>query len=298
MQKTITTNIRYDGDALADHSIDIAILSKFLMALSALVKEANSLVNSNESEINIRVNANVEQNCFELSLTYIYSFIEATKDFFNHENVVPLKEILDWLGITPADIIVGTGVGFWYLIKNKKGRSISANEIIREDDNYIYLKDEKGNEIKVSWHVFNTYQQKTIRRHAQNFISPLNEKGIDNIGFYDNQDTEKSHTIHKSEVKDFLDYDIEKEEEIEEEELVKNETVKYIVIYKPTLDETTTTWSFLLNEKPVNIDISETDIVKDAVKRGGIGFDDTYKVKLEEEEYKTKKNQYKTRYNY
>ncbi|MFK7866314.1 MAG: hypothetical protein AB8B77_02620, partial [Alphaproteobacteria bacterium] len=53
---------------------------------------------------------------------------------------------------------------------------------------------------------------------------------------------------------------------------------------------------FLLDDKAITVDISETNIAEKTMDRGEVRVGDTYKVKLEETQYKTPKGQYRIRY--
>ena len=56
------------------------------------------------------------------------------------------------------------------------------------------------------------------------------------------------------------------------------------------------TWDFLLDGRSVSVDISETNIAKDAIARDEVRVGDTYKVKMKELQYRTPKGQIRTRY--
>ena len=49
----------------------------------------------------------------------------------------------------------------------------------------------------------------------------------------------------------------------------------------PVFDVKAPNWRFLYRRKPIYADIRETNIAKDAVKRGGSFMNDRYKVKME-----------------
>ena len=70
-----------------------------------------------------------------------------------------------------------------------------------------------------------------------------------------------------------------------------NITTRYLVIHRPELSEKAKQWSFLLADRAINADISDTDIAKNAVTRGEVRVGDTYKVNLQERQYKTQAGQ-------
>jgi hypothetical protein len=52
-------------------------------------------------------------------------------------------------------------------------------------------------------------------------------------------------------------------------------------VYGPVFDSKAPNWRFRYKKKPIYADIKETNIAKDAVKRGGSFLNDRYKVKME-----------------
>lgn len=183
MTQKETTIIRYDGAALADHSIDVAHLAPSLLALSEIIKNANKLVNGDKAGIKVMVNANLEQNCFELNLELMWSVYEQAKSLVGHEDVQSLKEILEWLGIIGGGAITG-GIGFWQLIKVLKGRKIESAEIFERDGkNLVRIKTESKNVEEASKEAFQLYSNVNNRRLASEFLSPLKEDGYDNVEF-------------------------------------------------------------------------------------------------------------------
>ena len=68
MSKHVISTIRYDGPALSDRSMDVAELAPALLALSDLLKIANTYANGDRAGVKVKVNADLEQHCFELNL--------------------------------------------------------------------------------------------------------------------------------------------------------------------------------------------------------------------------------------
>ncbi len=62
------------------------------------------------------------------------------------------------------------------------------------------------------------------------------------------------------------------------------------------LDNEATHWKFTLDGKTINVDISDTNIAQETMQRGDVRVGDTYKVKLEETEYRTPKGPFRIRY--
>ncbi len=290
MTKPIKTKLKFDGEGLKDNFIDVAVLAPSLMGLSDLIHESNKLVNGDNAKINVKVNADIEQNCFEILLMFDLSLVENLKDFLTHDTTKTIKELLEWLGILlPASVI--SGGGLFFLLKTFKGKPIDASQVVGEDGDNYNIKTKEGN-VTINKNVYNIYNDPNIRKSAQGFLSPLQNKGINSIELYDDDKTHN--TLNHEDYKDSLDYNDWSEEKAHN--TTTNITTRHLIVHKPVLDKDANKWSFLLNEKSINVDISETSIAKDVIVRGEIRIGDTYKVKLEEQEYKTTKGQYRTSY--
>lgn len=91
----------------------------------------------------------------------------------------------------------------------------------------------------------------------------------------------------------FREYAGEKQTEDEE---ITNIVTRNLVVHAPELDKEASHWKFVLDGKIINVDISVTDIATQTMRRGDVRVGDTYKVKLEETEYRTPKGQFRIRY--
>ncbi len=290
MTKPIKTKLKFDGAGLKDNFIDVAVLAPSLIALSDLIHESNKLVNGDSTKINVKVNADVEQNCFEIMLMFDLSLVENLKDLLTHDTTRTIKELLEWLGIL-ASVTGATSVTLFYLSKILKGKPIDESQIIGEDGDYVTIDTEEGR-INVHKKIFELYNNAQIRKTTQGFLSPLQNEGIDCIELYDDDKTHN--TLNHKDYEPFLDYNDWPEEK--ESNTTKNITIRHLVVYKPELDEDAKKWFFLLAGRPIGVDISETNIAKEAIVRGEVRVGDTYKVKLEEQEYKTMTGRYNTSY--
>ena len=297
MIEPIKTKLKFDGEGLKDNFIDVKDLAPSLIALSDLIQESNKLINGDKTTINVKVNADIKQGCFEVLLMFDFSVVENLKDLVTPETTRSIKEILEWLEIISSLIgeePVGAGgglLGLLSLIKIFKGKPIDKNQIIGKYGNN-YTINTGGGDLIINEQTFIIHNAPSIRKLTQDFLSPLHNKGIDSIELYDD---DKTHNIlnHKD-YKPFLDYDDWSEEKAHN--TTTNITTRHLVVYKPEFNEDAKRWSFLLDEKSINVDISKTTIAKDVFVRGGVRVGDTYKVKLEEEEHKTDTGQYRTIY--
>ena len=62
----ISSIVRYDGPALAEHSMDVADLALALIGLSEIVKIYNKKFNGDRSAVKVLVKVDTEQKCFSI----------------------------------------------------------------------------------------------------------------------------------------------------------------------------------------------------------------------------------------
>ena len=285
--KTIKTKIRFDGSLLKNKSIDIDVLSQSLLSLSNLIQESNNLINGDKAKLTIKVNANIEQNCFELLLSFGITFYEQIKTLIKNEDVATLKQLLEWIGLLLITVPAAS-IGFFKLVSKLKGNKLKKEDIIKQDENYVYIKID-GKEAKVNKETYKLYNSPSMLNYAKGFLKPLQNKGIDKIEFENNNNVEK---FIKDDYDEFLNSKIEGDVEF----LNKNITTRHLVLLSPVFDENVNQWSFKLDSNKIKVDISKTNIAKETLERGEVRVNDVYKVKLEEEEYKTVTGAYKIKY--
>ena len=194
--KEIKTIIKFDGEKLRTHKMDVSHLAPSLLALSEVFKKANKQFNGENSSLQILVSANIEQSCFELQISLVQSAWENISSFIKNQDVVTTKELLEWI------LIGGTG-GFslFKLIGKLKNKEIDKVKI-QENNDTVQIKV-KGNKniINISKKVFYLYSNKDIRKKSIETQQPLKEEGYDTLEFYD----KKLGTYHKIEKKDVPD---------------------------------------------------------------------------------------------
>lgn len=287
MGKIMQTPLRYDGEYLKDHNIDISVLAPSLIGLSNLIQETNSLFNGDKTKINLKVNAGIEQNCFEILLVFDFNAIDQMLNIFKDDAQQGIKGMLEIIGIVAS----GSGQvqpSLFQLIKIHGGKPILNGDIISADGENTIIKGDKNQNITVNNNVITIYNNSTIQGHTQNFMKPLLNDGLEEIQFGD------SSPLHKKDYTDYLNTDMDQYDAMEDTET--NVTTKNLVVHKPELSQDAKIWQFSYDGKAIQVDISSTRIARDTIKRGDVRVGDTYKVKLEEQEYKTPKGQYKTRY--
>lgn len=116
MRRHVRTRIRYDGPALAGHEMDVQDLAPALLAIAEIVQIANRKFNGDAATIRVMVDADVEQQCFQLDLSLVQSLFDQAATLIGHKDVATAKDIAEWIGL-----IGGAGTGLFALLKRIYG---------------------------------------------------------------------------------------------------------------------------------------------------------------------------------
>lgn len=171
-KKVIT--IAYCGPSVDNGTMDVRDLAPALLAFSDFVTNANRILNHDDSEISVKVNANFHKGSFEIELAVIKTLVQQLQDLWNTPgvDVGGLLAILG-LGIGAADC------GLIDLIKKIGGRVVES--IRKSEDHpeksFISCKGD-NNVIVVGTDVATLYKNITIRKDIEKVLSPLKHDGI------------------------------------------------------------------------------------------------------------------------
>jgi hypothetical protein len=180
----VRTTIKYDGSALAGKSMDVADLAPSLIALSDLIKAANRQFNGDRSGVKILVNANLDQNCFELFIDLAQTLWESVSNLIADDRVATIKEIAEWIGILGTG---GSSITLYALIKILRGKTVESTTIEKNDGKDVLQIHIYGdsNHVTVDKNVYEMYSNQVIRNHAIKVLEPLTKDGYDSLEFYD-----------------------------------------------------------------------------------------------------------------
>lgn len=117
LTKHVRTRIRYDGPALVGHEMDVQDLAPALLAMAEIVQIANRKFNGDAVAIRVMVDADVEQQCFQLDLSLVQSVLDQAATLLGHKDVATAKEIAEWIGIIGAP-----SLGLFALLKRIYGK--------------------------------------------------------------------------------------------------------------------------------------------------------------------------------
>jgi hypothetical protein len=174
MPETQSFWIKYEGEALADHTIDVNDLAPALLALPTLIQEANRIANNDGSTISIRMKA-PSAGSFEIGFSVIRDAVEHSADFFSSPGVGALANAasLLWWG-------TATAAGLIAFIRFMEGHA--AKRIAQIDVGFVEV-DTDGGSMKIPVKVWELYQSPTIRAAFYQVLKPLEKDGIEKVEF-------------------------------------------------------------------------------------------------------------------
>jgi hypothetical protein len=179
------TILKYDGPSVDNKEMDISDLAPSWLSLSELIKEVNKNVNGDRAAVKVAVNADLEQNCFELAVHVSQSFYDSMTVLMSGHRVVKAKEILKWIGITD-----GASDTLYKLIKFLKGKKVESVTKIKAEDLKFKInikaidKNGKLSEINVTEPIYELYSSYKTRKKAIEVLEPLKKDGYTKMQFY------------------------------------------------------------------------------------------------------------------
>lgn len=181
--------VKYDGTALANHEVDVAVLAPALMGMSHLVREISKIQSNGEYTATLNVKGNIKSGSIEVELmTQAVSLLQQFKDLLVSDNATAL---LNFSGIVA---LIGT---VYALIKKYRGDSPSKIE--KDGDNVImYFDNRKEIVNNVVYQIYNNFE---IRNNIYATVKPLEQDGIDEFSIID--DNQRIVTIDSGELSSF-----------------------------------------------------------------------------------------------
>ena len=274
MPKTNFT-VKYDGDALANHEMDVAILAPALMGMQKVLDALVTESTEGEYRASLKIKGNAKAGSIEIELvTQAISNMKLLKDIivdvFSHRDVVALATITTLL------------VPLLNLIKKFGKRKPTKVEDMGDGNVKIYF----DNDITiVDNHVYHVYNNFEVREAAYKAVKPLEQEGIDSFVIYEKY--KKLVEVNKEDVSRFVP------PSVADRMLVSEEiTFLQIVTIKFNMNNK---WQFTQGDSVINANIIDDDFI--AKVRNGVPFQDgdILKVKLQKEQYQ-EKGKLKTNY--
>ncbi len=200
----VSTTVRYDGPALAEHSMDVADLAPALLGLSEIVKIANRKFNGDRSSVKVLVNVDSEQKCFQFDIQITQSIIQHLTLLLSSEKIATAKDIAEWVGIIGA-----SSVGLFRLYKWIVNQSVSFNEMdIKEDGDTVRITNSGDNSnITVNNNTFIMMGDEEVLKNAKDVVNPLTKEGYDKLQFEQDEQIIEEITSEEGKKINYMDVD-------------------------------------------------------------------------------------------
>ena len=270
MSESQCFRIKYNGEALADHTIDINDLAPALLALSDIIQEANNIANDDRSRISVKVKA-TETGCFQIWIQAAQSLTDQTVSFLGGAHITALVNLLAMLGFVGCP----TAIGLIALIKKLRGRQPAQVKEI--DSGTLEIETDSGSVVvtKIEWEM---YQSRTIRKSVYQLLKPLEKAGVETVEFIDEE--KHSVSVVKSELKSYV---LPEEERQMLEELPLRDTWVNIVHLWFAADHK---WKFSEGENSWTAEIKDNDFIVKLLKgETSIHANDFLKVRVKQTQF-------------
>lgn len=283
--------IAYDGPDMTKHSMDVQQLGPALLSIGDLCREAHRLVNGDDvANVNVRVRANFEEGCFDITFDLIQIFQQVT-ELIKTEDAADAKQLLEWIGL-----ISGGGAGLIGFLKWKKGRPIKEiKQQTKADGSTVYniSVDGDGNSIQIGSEVYDLYRSPRVRAAQRGMVAPLKSEGVDTVEIRERG--RAMTTLTKDEYESGA-FDV-LEEELEAEESEEPQYFNAVLVLRSPVFVENNKWQFLMGEARINASISDEAFVRRVFSGGErFGVGDRFRVKIALTQVLTPRGTYRNDY--
>lgn len=273
----VEVQLRYEGPALLEHKMDVADLAPAVGAFGDLCREANRVINGDRGGVRVYIHADIGANCITLSFDIVRSIAEQAMDFVRDDRVATIKEIIEWVGI----IACPAGLSLFGILRLKKKPPSIIDPSTSEGNVIQIVVDGNNNHVTIQPNVMKLRSDAKVVRAAKGVLRPVaTDPGIDKVSFH-------CEGIKQFEADKSFSSDVLQAETAEESTDVQSEVIGHITAYRPTFDSRAKNWKFRYSGNVETIDISNTSIAADILRRGKAVVGDTWKVKMLVTERKT-----------
>lgn len=286
--------VKWEGPALQDKLIDVRDLAPSLIALGDLCVAANKSINGDKSEVKVMISAEPDQSSFVIDIYFYLEAIEAARTLLGagFGAASTLKEILEWIDLLApyvkkgGGLLVGGGglIGLYKLLNGKEVIGEPTRSEIEGSPGAVNLTigNNTGTQnISVHPTVFMLAQDPAVVDALNRFVEPIAaDNGIESVSFIaPNRETRK---LARGDVDLNTLCGPIYDESDDTDETTVNTVDKWCKLISPVFDENAEKWRFEISGVRHYVDISDTEIALQAEARGGVGFEDMYKLRLVE----------------
>lgn len=168
---TTEFSLAYDGEALADNTMDVRDLAPSLIAMGELFTRANTILNGESVSVSLKVRA-TKPGSFELLLV-LAAISQSTTQFLTSDMVTSASNLVGLIIGVPK-----VGTSLFKVYKKLQGQKPT----VIQQANGVTLKA-TNIELFVPTDVFRLYQDENIKNLSQAVVEPLFREGVEKIIF-------------------------------------------------------------------------------------------------------------------
>lgn len=194
--------IIYDGPALKGSQMDVRELAPALLAIGDVLEQANRAINGDKANVKIHVKA-FKKGCFGVDFELIQTLCETVKGWLLPESRVRnAVELLNLLGFTPREIIAGSAIGLFALIKKFKGKRPKKIKKAKDEKIELIFDTPHGEEsITINKEEAILYEDPSVRASIEKSVSAVRHEGIETMEI--EQGGRREILVTKADVNDF-----------------------------------------------------------------------------------------------
>lgn len=264
MPKTNFT-VKYDGEALANHEMDVALLAPALMGIQKIIDALVIESTEGEYKASLKIKGNAKAGSIEIELvTQAISNIQIIKNIF--VDVFSRPDVIAVATVTTLLVPLLSLIKRYGRKKPTKVEDMGDGNTKLHFDNSITI---------VNNHVYHVYNNFEVREAAYKAVRPLEQEGIDSFGIYEK--SKKLVEVNKEDVGRFIPPSVV-------DRMLVTEEITYLQIVTIKFNMNNK-WQFTQGDSVINANILDDDFITKV--RNGVAFHDgdILKVKLHKEQY-------------
>jgi hypothetical protein len=186
-------SVAYDGPGVEDGTMSVQQLAPALLELSALIEEANRVINGDAATVNVRVRPATRQGSAVIQLLTQSGLSEQVAAVMEPDRVIDAEQLLALLGFLKPDTpILGRISNLLEWLKLTAGKDTEATRL--EDGGMQLVVRENAGQIN-NYHTTNNItllaDNKAIREHLNGVLAPLETPLIEEFQVRDPADPDR-----------------------------------------------------------------------------------------------------------
>jgi hypothetical protein len=178
----ISFTVRFDGPIFeGGHKMAVEDFAPSLLALSALIKRANELLNGDRTRVRVLIDVDVEQHCFQFDLQIIQSIWEQAKDLFGEEHIKSATDLAKSIGVVATS--AGAVIGLIAAVKKLRGRAPADTKMVVRDGSSVVQINAGGDVFYVTPETHKLLADAETIDATKKTIKPVAQPGYETIEF-------------------------------------------------------------------------------------------------------------------